>query len=94
MLGSKPGRFWIITWCGAAPIFLGVSIIAIRLPSPLFIYRSLSFVFKCIILSGLIQHVHPSYGKLTDPFYYEVRRRDNHFVEIPSFVFVCLFSVS
>ncbi|CAF4493975.1 unnamed protein product, partial [Rotaria magnacalcarata] len=25
-----------------------------------------------IVLSGLIQHIHPNYGKLTDPFYYEV----------------------
>jgi solute carrier family 6 dopamine transporter-like protein 3 len=24
MLGSKPGKFWIITWCVAAPLFLGV----------------------------------------------------------------------
>ncbi|CAF4829835.1 unnamed protein product [Rotaria magnacalcarata] len=26
---------------------------------------------KGIVLSGLIQHIHPNYGKLTDPFYYE-----------------------
>jgi len=24
MLGSKPGKFWIVTWCVAAPLFLGV----------------------------------------------------------------------
>jgi solute carrier family 6 dopamine transporter-like protein 3 len=24
MLGSKPGRFWLGTWCIAAPVFLGV----------------------------------------------------------------------
>lgn len=48
MLGTTPGRFWIITWCVAAPVFLGG-----------------------IILSGLIQHVNPSYGKPTDPFFYE-----------------------
>ncbi|CAF1414526.1 unnamed protein product, partial [Adineta ricciae] len=47
MLGSKPGKFWIVTWCVAAPLFLGG-----------------------IVLSGLIQHIHPTYGKLTDPFYY------------------------
>ncbi|CAF3332523.1 unnamed protein product [Rotaria socialis] len=48
MLGTKPGKFWIITWCLIAPLFLGG-----------------------IVLSGLIQHVHPNYGKVTDPFYYE-----------------------
>jgi hypothetical protein len=26
MLGTKPGRFWIGTWCIAAPVFLGVKI--------------------------------------------------------------------
>lgn len=25
MLGTKPGLFWIVTWCVAAPLFLGVS---------------------------------------------------------------------
>ncbi len=49
MLGSKPGKFWIVTWCVAAPLFLAG-----------------------IVLSGLIQHIHPDYGKLTDPFYYRV----------------------
>lgn len=48
MLGSKPGKFWLVTWCIAAPVFLGG-----------------------IILSGLIQHVNPTYGKLTDPFYHQ-----------------------
>jgi len=24
MLGTKPGVFWIVTWCVAAPVFLGV----------------------------------------------------------------------
>ena len=24
MLYSRPGRFWIVTWCVAAPVFLGV----------------------------------------------------------------------
>jgi solute carrier family 6 dopamine transporter-like protein 3 len=24
MLGTKPGKFWIVTWCVAAPVFLGV----------------------------------------------------------------------
>ncbi len=24
MLGSKPGIFWIVTWCFVAPVFLGV----------------------------------------------------------------------
>ncbi|CAF4597271.1 unnamed protein product, partial [Rotaria sp. Silwood2] len=24
-----------------------------------------------IVISGLIQHIHPNYGKLSDPFYYE-----------------------
>ncbi|UJR22171.1 hypothetical protein I4U23_025235 [Adineta vaga] len=48
MLGSKPGKFWIITWCLAAPLFLGG-----------------------IVLSGLIQHIHPTYGRLTDPYYYQ-----------------------
>ncbi|CAF1228590.1 unnamed protein product [Adineta steineri] len=48
MLGSKPGKFWIITWCLIAPLFLGG-----------------------IVLSGLIQHVAPNYGKLTDPYYHQ-----------------------
>ncbi|CAF1158166.1 unnamed protein product [Adineta steineri] len=48
MLGSKPGKFWLTTWCVVAPIFLGG-----------------------IILSGLIQHQSPSYGKPSDPFFYE-----------------------
>ncbi|CAF3649445.1 unnamed protein product [Rotaria sordida] len=48
MLGTKPGKFWIITWCFIAPLFLGG-----------------------IVVSGLIQHVHSDYGKLTDPFYYK-----------------------
>jgi hypothetical protein len=26
MLGTKPGRFWLGTWCIAAPVFLGVKI--------------------------------------------------------------------
>ena len=26
MLGSRPGKFWIFTWCAAAPIFLGVTL--------------------------------------------------------------------
>ena len=25
MLGSKPGKFWLGTWCFAAPLFLAVS---------------------------------------------------------------------
>ena len=25
MLGTKPGLFWIVTWCVAAPLFLGAS---------------------------------------------------------------------
>ncbi|CAF3894521.1 unnamed protein product, partial [Rotaria sp. Silwood1] len=48
MLGTKPGKFWIITWCLVAPVFLGG-----------------------IVVSGLIQHTHPNYGKSDDPFYYE-----------------------
>jgi solute carrier family 6 dopamine transporter-like protein 3 len=24
MLGTKPGAFWIVTWCLAAPLFLAV----------------------------------------------------------------------
>jgi hypothetical protein len=24
MLGTKPGIFWILAWCLAAPLFLGV----------------------------------------------------------------------
>ncbi|CAF1046306.1 unnamed protein product [Rotaria sp. Silwood1] len=48
MLGTKPGRFWLGTWCIAAPLFLGG-----------------------IILSGLIHYVNPTYGKVTDPFYYK-----------------------
>ena len=27
---------------------------------------------KGIIISGLVQHAHPNYGKPEDPFYYEV----------------------
>lgn len=33
---------------------------------------SYHFSFEGIVLSGLIQHIHPTYGKLTDPFYYLV----------------------
>jgi hypothetical protein len=35
MLGSKPGKFWLGTWCVAAPVFLGVNHIhfSIRLTS-------------------------------------------------------------
>jgi hypothetical protein len=67
MLGSKPGRFWLGTWCIAAPVFLGVN----KGLSILIKFYDL-FVFKGIILSGLFQHVNPTYGKLTDPFYYKV----------------------
>jgi hypothetical protein len=67
MLGTKPGRFWIVTWCIAAPVFLGVK----RKISTLKKYFILIF-FKGIILSGLIQYKNPTYGKPTDPFYHEV----------------------
>ena len=26
MLGTKPGKFWLITWCIVAPVFLGVKL--------------------------------------------------------------------
>ena len=69
MLGSKPGKFWIVTWCVAAPLFLGVRN---RIS-----FNSYFKYFKGIVLSGLIQHIHPDYGKLTDPFYYQVKEKSN-----------------
>jgi solute carrier family 6 dopamine transporter-like protein 3 len=45
MLGTKPGRFWIGTWCIAAPVFLGVNIkiLIFRKLWNLFISRVLFF---------------------------------------------------
>ncbi len=67
MLGTKPGKFWIVTWCVAAPVFLGVKIENFDCWKVFFLFFN-----KGIILSGLIQHESPTYGKPTDPFYYEV----------------------
>lgn len=66
MLGTKPGLFWIVTWCVAAPLFLGVS------DDHIWAIVSFRWDLQGIVLSGLIQHVAPQYGKETDPFYYEV----------------------
>lgn len=66
MLGTKPGAFWIITWCLAAPLFLAVTNMIIER------FYFFLIVFKGIVLSGLIQHISPDYGKLTDPYYYKV----------------------
>ncbi len=69
MLGTKPGAFWIVTWCVAAPVFLGVMK---KMNIYIYIHVGFWFFLKGIVLSGLIQHIHPNYGKLTDPFYYQV----------------------
>lgn len=71
MLGTKPGIFWIVTWCVAAPVFLGVT--NKRRTNN---YRY-DFFFKGIILSGLVQYISPNYGKETDPYFYEVRQRNS-----------------